>query len=746
MEAYKNTELPVKERVADLISRMTLKEKVSQMSSLAPAIKRLGLEAYGPNLYDPLAPNGFSVNYSKEEIEKLKKLKPWKNLKYWENGDCMDGGWWNEALHGVAESGYATVFPQSIGVGCTWDPQLLRQEADAISDEARVHHEVYNKKLTFWSPVINIQRDPRWGRDEESYSEDPYLLSKMAVAFVKGLQGDNPKYLKAISTPKHFVANNSEFNRHTGSFDIKKRWLREYYFPAFGAAVEKGGAFSVMGAYNSLNGVPVCANDWLLNDVLRKQWGFKGYVVSDCGAISDIVKRHKYETDPEKAVAMAVKAGTDLECETCESEQFMYDKYLYKAAEKGYISEKDIDKAVTRLFTARFLLGEFDPPSMVPYSNIPRSSLDSPEHRNLALKVARESMVLLKNKDHILPLNKNSINTIAVIGPNADEARLGDYTGTPVFRVTPLEGIREKAGPRKVYYVQGSGISDSIEGGIRRAVDAARRCGTVILVLGTDGSLAHESKDRKSLGLIEIQIKLAEAVYVVNKNIIVVLENGYPVAINWLNENVPAILEAWYPGQSGGTAIADVLFGDYNPGGKLAQTFYSSVKQLPPIDDYDITKGRTYWFLKDKPLYPFGYGLSYTTFKYSDLKMPENIKNGKEINVSVTVSNTGSVPGDEIVELYVKDIKASVTVPLHKLQNFERIHLKPGEVKTVRFKLEPKQLAFYSEAKKKWIVEPGEFLISVGGRQPVPNENQDSAKGDILFGKVNVTGGDFTTD
>ncbi|MHC4457167.1 MAG: glycoside hydrolase family 3 protein [Planctomycetota bacterium] len=382
--------------------------------------------------------------------------RPWENYEHWEGG-CQDGGWWNEALHGVARAGLATAFPQCIGLGSTWNPDLIQKMTDVASTEARIHNQVYGKKLTYWSPTINILRDPRWGRTEESYSEDPYLLSRMAVAFVKGFQGDHPKYLKAVATLKHFVANNSEYNRHNGSSDVSDLY-------AFQAGITEGGAYSVMSAYNAINGVPASANKWLLDDVLRGEWGFKGYVVSDCGAVSDIVHGHQYETDPEKAVALAAKAGTDLECETCETEQFLYDKYLLNAVKKGYISEKDIDKNVFRLFRARFLLGEFDPPQNVPYNSIPKSKLDCKEHRELALQIAKESIVLLKNDGRTLPLDRNKIENIAVIGPNADRTVLGGYSGSPSVSITSLQGLKDKLrGKVKVHYSEGCKVMDKEE-------------------------------------------------------------------------------------------------------------------------------------------------------------------------------------------------------------------------------------------------------------------------------------------
>jgi len=756
--AYKNTNLTIEERVADLISRMTVEEKISQMSHLAPAIERLSIIAYEPNIYNPL---GESYEFDKEEAEEFENTRPWENYEHWDVGGCLDGGWWNEALHGVARAGLATSFPQSIALGSTWNPVLVQQCMDVSSTEARIHNNVYGKKLTYWSPTINILRDPRWGRNEESYSEDPYLLSRMAVAFVKGFQGDHPKYLKAIATVKHFVANNSEYNRHTGSADVSERWLREYYLSAFKSAIMEGGAFSVMSAYNAINGIPASANEWLLTDVLRDEWGFKGYVVSDCGAVSDIVHGHFFETDPEKAVALAIKAGTDLECETCEIEQFLYDKYLLNAYKKGYVTEEDLDKNVTRLFRARFLLGEFDPPEDVPFTKIPKSKLDCQEHRDLALHVARESIVLLKNENNILPLDKNTIKRIAVIGPNADIVELGGYSGSPSIRISPLEGLQNKLeGEVEVVFSKGCSIMGKEEidwddendepifkvldetQSINDAVQLAANSDAAILVVGTNLSVANEAADRSNLDLPGNQLELIKKVYDANPNTVVVLVNGMPLTINWVDENIPAIIEAWYAGQAQGEAIADVLFGDYNPAGRLPVTFYKSVDELPHLGDYDITKGRTYWFNKNEVIYPFGHGLSYTSFEYSNIIYPEEIKNGTEFKISVDVSNSGDVAGAEVVQLYVTDVEASIIVPIRKLQRFKRIHLNPGETRNLEFTLTPKELAFVND-NMKWIVEPGEFVISVGGRQPVKGEDESNHSQDIIIGRVKIIGDNY---
>ena len=710
---YKDSNAPLEKRVEDLVSQMTLEEKIAQMSHLAPAIERLGVKEYGPDIDNPLNPEGSDFI---PDPEKYRKERPWENTELWKTGGCLDGGYWNEALHGVARSGLSTVFPQVIGLGSTWNPELVKKITTAISDEARIHHQLYGKKLTYWSPTINMLRDPRWGRTEEAYSEDPYLQSRMAVAFVKGLQGEDKKYLKTVATVKHFVANNSEVNRHDGSSDIPERQLREYYFPAFKAAIQEGGAYSVMGAYNALNGVPACANDWLMSKILRDEWGFKGYVVSDCGAISDIVHKHKYKTDPEEAVAAAAKAGCDLECETCETEQFLYDKYLPGAVKKGLISEAQIDENVKRIFRARFRLGEFDSEDEVPFSNVPVERLDSDEHRQLALQAARESIILLKNRNGILPLNKNEIKSVAVIGPNADLAELGGYTGTPSTKVTPLSGIREKVGAAKVHFAPGSLPTETIPTYKENALRAAKKSDAVILVLGTSLEMANEGKDRSELGLPKVQEELMKEVLAVNPNTVLVLMNGTPLSLPWAQENVPAILESWYPGQSGGTAIADVLFGDYNPGGKTPLTFYATAAQLPEITDYDITKGRTYWYQKGEPLYPFGFGLSYSTFEVKTDALAKNrykLKNKAKISFNVQIENTSNIPGSEVIQVYVKDETSKYKQPLKKLRAFRRVFLQPKESKTIAFELSAEDFQFWNPDQKKWQIEKGYFELQI---------------------------------
>ena len=686
LPAYKNPNLPIETRVNDLVSRMTLEEKVLQMQNAAPAIERLGIPAYD---------------------------------------------WWNEALHGVARAGYATVFPQAIGLAATWDTKLMHQVADVISTEARAkHHEFIRNNqharyegLTFWSPNINIFRDPRWGRGQETYGEDPYLTARLGVEFVKGLQGNDPRYFKVIATPKHYAVHSGpEPERH--GFDAKayERDLRETYLPAFRATIVEGKAGSVMCAYNRTNEEPCCANTRLMTDILRGEWGFNGYVVSDCGAISDIWKGHKFAKTEAEASALAVRAGTDL---TCGGEYAS----LIQALKQGLITEAEIDTALKRLMTARFRLGMFDPPEMVPYARIPFSQNDTPEHRQLALQSARESIVLLKNANATLPLRKD-VKSIAVIGPNADapEVLWGNYNGRPSRLITPLAGIKDAvSADTKIVYAAGStlaGDSPQADKMIEEAVKAARESDASVLVLGLSSKLEGEEMkvdvpgfhggDRTDLSLPQSQEALLKAVVATGKPVVVVLLSGSAIAVNWANDHAPAILQAWYPGGEGGTAIADVLFGDYNPAGRLPVTFYKSVDQLPPFTDYSM-QGRTYRYFKGEPLYPFGYGLSYTRFAYSNLRV-NSVKAGEPVMATVDVTNTGEREGDEVVQLYLTDVAASAPVPIRTLVGFERISLRPREKRTVTFTITPRQMSLIDNNDKR-VIEPGEFLISVGGSQ-----------------------------
>ena len=680
---YQNPDLPFARRVADLVSRMTLEEKVSQLQDVAPAIDRLGLPRYN---------------------------------------------WWNEALHGVARSGLATSFPQAIGLAATWNDSLVFRMATVISDEARAKHHEYVRRgsreryqgLTFWSPNINLFRDPRWGRGQETYGEDPFLTGRLAVQFVRGMQGDDPKYLKTVSTVKHFAVHSGpEPERHTFDAVVSERDLRESYLPHFAAGIREGGAYSLMCAYNRVLGSPACGSDVLLKDILRGEWGFSGYVVSDCGAISDIYERHKVVQTAAAAAALGVKTGTDLECGNVYAN-------LVDAVRQGLITEQAIDTAVKRLFLARMRLGVFDPPERVRWAQIPISVLDQPAHRALARQVARESIVLLKNAGSVLPLRKD-IGTIAVIGPNCDDRRmlLGNYEGAPADSITPLRGIREAVSRgTRVLYARGSDWVVPGDSGLAEAVRAAEQADVVVLCLGLTAQLEGEEMsvetpgfrggDRTRIDLPDAQQRLLERIVAVGKPTVLVLMSGSAVAVNWAQEHVPAIVEAWYGGQAAGSAVADVLFGDYNPGGRLPVTFYKSVNDLPAFDDYRMA-GRTYRFFKGTPLYPFGYGLSYTTFAYKNLRTSATTLRAADTAVIwVDVTNTGRRTGDEVAQLYVRHLGSRVERPTEDLRGFRRVTLKPGETHTVAFSLPASSLAYWNSATHRWVVEQEPVELAVG--------------------------------
>jgi len=828
---YLDLRRPLDERVADLVGRMTLDEKVKQMLYDAPAIERLGIPAYN---------------------------------------------WWNEGLHGVARAGRATVFPQAIGLAAAWDADLLLRVATVISDEARAkYHESLRKGrhgiyegLTFWSPNINLFRDPRWGRGMETYGEDPYLSGRLAVAFVKGMQGEDPRYLKTIATPKHFAVHSGpEPDRHVFDAVVDERDLRETYLPQFRAAVVEGGAQSVMCAYNRFRGTPCCGSNLLLQNILREEWGFDGYVVSDCWALMDFYTTHKAVGSAPEAAAMALRAGVDLNCGVT------YDS-LGVAVRKGLVGEPLVDQAVRRLFRARFRLGMFDPPGEVHYSRIPADVIDAPENRELAREAARRSIVLLKNKNGVLPLSKN-LHRIAVIGPNADDPEIlpGNYNGIPSAAVTPLEGIRRAVGPgTEVIYARGcdvaenvpslvvvpaealaAGQSDDRRSGLtgeyfannrlsgsavlsridtavdftwwdgpaapglpdsfsvrwtgsvvppvsgtydvglsvlgaarlylddsllleadgshevatrwkqvrctagelrrirleylhrrpdaivrllwsapdpdlkRRALDAVKEADVIVMCMGLSPRLEGEEMnvhvpgfsggDRVSIGLPAPQEDLIREVAASGKPLVLVLLNGSALGIAWEAEHLEGILEAWYPGEAGGDAIADVLFGDCSPSGRLPVTFYASADDLPPFTDYAM-KGRTYRYFRGTPVYPFGFGLSYTKFRYSNLHRPAApVRASDTVHISADVENVGAVAGEESIQLYVKRRAGGDWSPLRSLAGFRHIILKPGEKKKVEFALEPRQLSFLDDQNRR-VVEGGEIQVSVGGIQP----------------------------
>jgi len=711
---YLDPTRPLEERVNDLVGRMALEEKVSQMGSEAPAVGRLGIPQYN---------------------------------------------WWNEALHGVARAGIATVFPQVIGLASSWNTDLIYRMADVISDEGRAKHDEAVRNgmrglyagLTFFCPNINIFRDPRWGRGQETYGEDPYLTSRLAVNFIQGLQGKDPRYLKTVATPKHFAVHSGPENkRHSFDAVVSQSDLRMTYLPAFKACITEGKAYSIMGAYNRVNGEASCASPTLLQKILRDEWGFDGYVVSDCGAIDDIYRNHRLVKSAAEAAALAVKNGCDLECGCTYNIPCDYGR-LKDAVKQGLLTEQDLNRSVKRLFTARFRLGMFDPADQVPYARIPYSVVDSPQHREMALEVARQSLVLLKNQDNLLPLDKNNVKSVAVIGPNADETLVltGNYMGTPAEPVSMLAGIRTAvASGTQVNYARGCEIIGGSLAGFDEAIQAAKKSQVAVMVVGLSQQLEGEEGqqegnpqgvtslgDRTTLDLPPIQDKLIQAIYGTGTPVILVLLNGSAVSINWANEHIPAILEAWYPGQAGGTAVAEALFGLTNPGGRLPVTFYRSASDLPAFDDYDM-KNRTYRYFSGQPLYSFGFGLSYTTFTYRNLQIaPAKAKPGEPVSIQVEVENAGQRQGDEVVQLYLKDVEASLPVPLLQLQGFARIRLAPGEKKTVQFTLTAEQMSF-ADDNGKWVLEPGEFQVWVGGQQP--NQRIGPQPANMMEGQFSV--------
>lgn len=813
-EAYKDASLSIHERAKDLVSRMTLDEKINQVGHRTLDITRLGVKGY---------------NY------------------------------WNEALHGVARSGVATSFPSSRAMSSTWNLDLIFKCAEATANEARWYNKNKGKGLIYWCPTINMSRDPRWGRDEENYGEDPYLTGRIAVEYIKGMQGNDEKYFKTIATAKHFAANNFEGGRHNTSSNMDMRNLREYYLPAFEMAVKEGNVRSIMSAYNRLNEIPCCANKELLIDILRTEWGFNGFVVSDCDALDDIwmSNKHGYVATGEEASALSMKNGEDLNC----GETFQ--EYCKSAINKGLMTEADIDSALVRVFEARFSVGEFD--SNNPFANAGDGKLECDEHRALALQASREAIVLLKNQDNTLPLDASKINKIAVIGPYGNAIQLGGYSGTPTYQKTILSAVADAVGydisssstieaekfdskkakgdvdnagigniqngdifiynnvdfgngkskldysyagrygnrqltiridnatsgqivyqetlpatannwttfktksidlseeakaitgkhtvylifnklasaddgnkyiinidwfkfynegdssptalGNKVMYAQGCDVGGTKNQTLfDEAVAMAKEADYVILALGTDLNTSDESHDRKSLNLPGAQQQLLETVSAANKKTIAVLVTCSSLTINWAQENIPAIMSAWYDGQEQGQAISDVIFGNYNPGGKLTTTWYNSVSDLPSdLTNYDIRGAKyTYMYHDKTPLYPFGFGMSYTTYNYSNLKVSkQSLAAGEEITVSADITNTGKHAGAEIVQLYVH-VNSSIERPIKQLVGFARVELEAGETKTVSIPVKHEQLSYYNETTHTFDVEQGAVDILVG--------------------------------
>ncbi|MEO5562311.1 MAG: glycoside hydrolase family 3 C-terminal domain-containing protein, partial [Chitinophagaceae bacterium] len=636
---------------------------------------------------------------------------------------------WNQCLHGVWWNRPTTMFPVSIAMAATWNTKLIHEVATAISDEARG---IYNgwhldtsfqgekKGLIYRAPVINVSRNPYWGRINECYGEDPFLTGRIGVAFIKGLQGDDPKYLKLAATLKHYAVNNVERNRQALSATVSERMLHEFWLPHFKDCIVEGGARSVMASYNAINGTPNNINKLLLTDILKKQWGFTGFVVSDLGGVNTMVRGHEQgKMTFEDAVAQSLNAGCDFS-----DKEFM--DYIPAAVQKGLLKEDRLNDALYRVMHDRFMLGEFDPASMVPYSKISPDVIGSAEHRQLALKTAQQAMVLLTNKNNILPLDKNKIKTIAIIGPHADLFTAGGYSGRVTNPVTPLQGIKSHISPAtEIIYARGTTIiprRDTTEALVantkeefQKAVDAAKKAEVTILFIGTTLAVEAEGRDRTSLGLPVNQDELVKSVLAVNPKTIVVELNAGPLTVPEIKEKAAAMLEAWWAGEEGGNAIADVIFGNVNPGGKLPLTVYASADQVPSVDEYDVTKGFTYMYIKGKPLFPFGHGLSYTNFTYSNFKLAsKKINTNGEVVATVTIQNTGKVKGDEVVQLYVHDVVSSVIRPSKELRGFQRISLAPGAKQTVSFTVPAEKLSFYDETTHGFIVEPGMFDIMIG--------------------------------
>ncbi|HUY93820.1 MAG TPA: glycoside hydrolase family 3 C-terminal domain-containing protein [Terracidiphilus sp.] len=833
---FRNPQLSPVQRAEDLVHRLTLEEKASQMVNQSRAITRLGIPSYD---------------------------------------------WWSEALHGVIADG-TTEFPEPIGLGATFDAPIIHQMATDIGIEGRIKnaqavranggYSGFFQGLDFWAPNINIFRDPRWGRGQETYGEDPFLTGRMGVAFVTGMQGDDPRYYRVISTPKHFVVHSGpEPTRHFADVDVSKHDELDTYLPAFRTAITEGHAGSIMCAYNAIKGEPACANEFTLVDQLRDKWGFKGYVVSDCEAVVNIYRDHHYRPTQAQGDAIAVERGMDNEC--IDGGEKVKDNHDYKdyieAVQQGYLPESVLDQALVRLFTARIKLGMFDPPDMDPYTKIDESQLSSPEHRALARKIADESMVLLKN-DGVLPL-KPGVKNIAVVGPLANQTRvlLGNYNGTPTHTVSFMEGLKNTFPNANITYVAGTQFLNSegepipaglfttpngkpglearygqAQGGMRSmtqptlitqrvessvdltedtlpaeakdkdsvivqwsgslnppdtgdylmgiecdgfgrvsvdgkqvaqqfrgsprlgrvhlekgvkatinvmygwrpgakpmarlvwakvqngpspaALEAARKADVVIAVVGITSELEGEEMpvnipgflggDRTSINLPDPEEELVEEVAKAGKPLVVVLMNGSALAVNWEKDHANAILEAWYSGEEGGNAIADTLSGKNNPAGRLPVTFYKGVDQLPNFEDYSMNN-RTYRYFHGEPLYPFGYGLSYTKFTYSNLEVPtEAVNAGDPVNAAVTVTNSGAVAGDEVVQLYLEfpEVKGA---PLKALRGFERVHLDPGASQIVHFELKNRDLGMVTDLGVP-IIAGGKYTITIGGGQP----------------------------
>ncbi len=669
-----------------LIAKMTIPERISQLGVNTPAIKRLGVKPYH---------------------------------------------FFQQALHGLCKKGPVTSFPCTLALANTWNSDLFDRIYTAVSDESRAWYKKHGGGIIMRSPpVVNMARDPRWGRMEETLGEDPYLTGTLAVHAIKAMQGNNKNYLKTAATAKHFLCYNTEDDRMTADASVDPRSFWEYHTRAFRACVEEGHVFSIMTTYNELNGLPTTANRATLTGILRDRWGFRGFVTSDYYAVTEIVKGHHFVPNLTEAVAIAMEAGCDHGAGP------EYQKYLLKALHLELVTESDINRALARVMTVRFLLGEFDSPKSVPYTKISPDVLNSPAHQALAVEAARQSIVLLKNENHFLPWDIKKIQSVAVIGPMAGVCHLGGYSGQPDVHISPLQGILEVLGDgmtggamahgsrwttpsgHTIAHAPGCSVQGSINStDIAAAVDAARGADHVILVCGSDQAVDREGHDRRDITLPGAQHELIKAVYKANPRTVLVLSTNTSQAVVWEQENLPAIVCAQFAGQAQGTAIAQVIFGHYNPGGKLASTWYTSIKQLPPFHDYSIIDGRTYMYFKGKPLYPFGFGLSYTAFGYSNLKIKgSTLAAGGAVTVSATITNTGDVPGDEIVQCYSQAPQSPVVRPIKQLVGFTRITLKAGESRRVQFaiKHEDRALHYWDEKQWKFVTQPGTVKVLVG--------------------------------
>jgi len=687
---YTNPDAPLDARVDDLVRRMTLKEKVSQLVNGAPAIDRLNVPAYD---------------------------------------------YWNECLHGVARAGHATVFPQAIGMAATWDTPLIHTIGDTIATEARAkyyeairrNHRAIYYGLDFWTPNINLFRDPRWGRGQETYGEDPFLTGRIGVAFITGLQGDDPHYLKAMACAKHFAVHSGpESDRHHFNVDPSERDLYESYLPQFEAAVREAHVGNIMSAYNAVYGEPCSSSKLLLEDILRKKWGFDGHVVSDCDAVGDIRGGHHKVNTTEEAAARAVLGGCDLNCGGTY-------KALARAVAQKLLTEADIDTVLHRVLRCRFRLGLFDPAERVPFSNIPFSENDSPTHGAVALQAARESIVLLKNSG-VLPLDKAKLKRVAVLGANANSTGmlLANYNGDPTHPVTILQGIKDALGEAvQVDSAQGCPLAlpsgkafGATEPEFKKALELAAQADVVIYVGGLTASLEGEEMrvnadgfsggDRTKIELPAVQTGLLQALAATGKPVIFVNCSGSAMALPWESQNLPAIVQAWYPGQAGGTAVAEVLFGAYNPAGRLPVTFYQSTADLPDFRDYAMAN-RTYRYFTGKPLYAFGHGLSYTTFEYAAPTVAAATAAPADvIHVTVPVKNTGTRDGQEVVQAYARQLNPTVPQPIHSLAAFQRVTIAQGQNATVTLDIPASRLRYWDVTKKDYVVAPGEYEIQIG--------------------------------